>query len=443
MRRSFLRLCTVALSTLVLAGCFHDDDDDDNNAATGNVRIVHASPDAPAVDVLINNQSRLTNVPYKASALLNLAPGVTNIKVNAAGTTNTVIDASPNLLANTRYTVLAINTLAAPIEALVVDDPTTAVANNQVRVRVAHLAPAVPAVDVYVTAPGAALAAPTLGNVPFKQVSNALTVPQGDYRIRITAAGQAAVVYDSGTVPLAGGSDLLIGAVQEAASVSPVSLLVMPRSGNSSSIFDARAQVAVTHASPDTPAVDVLVNNAAVAPLSNVSFPTTSAFLTLDSGSTNVKVRATGATLTPIDTDVTLSPNTFYRAFARGYLSPPAGNANTIGLQAYTVDRTAPPAGNARLRVIHLSPNAPAVDIIAGTARPITNLAYLGASDYLPLPAGNYTFGVAPAGGAAIFTTPSLTLAAGRIYTAVAVGTLPPARNPADQAFTVILLNDN
>lgn len=79
----------------------------------------------------------------------------------------------------------------------------------------------------------------------------------------------------------------------------------------------------------------------------------------------------------------------------------------------------------ARIRVLHLSPDAPAVDVfVDGVADPVvTDLAFTQGTAYLEVPAAAYTFLVAPAGagaGSAVLTIPDLSLAAGADYTAVA-----------------------
>ena len=98
---------------------------DDNSApAAGNarLRVIHASPDAPDVDVLVDNVVVLTNVPFKAiSDYLEVAAGAHNIKVNAAGTSTSVINVTPTLLDGKVYTVIALNQLAF-IEPLLLTD---------------------------------------------------------------------------------------------------------------------------------------------------------------------------------------------------------------------------------------------------------------------------------------------------------------------------------
>jgi hypothetical protein len=87
-------------------------------------------------------------------------------------------------------------------------------------------------------------------------------------------------------------------------------------------------------------------------------------------------------------------------------------------------------AQNAGLRLIHASPDAPAVDVYAtGRSQPLaTSLTYGAASTRTELPAGSYTFEVRPAGAAStttpVFTSPAVTLAAGQEETIIAAGLL-------------------
>jgi len=78
------------------------------------------------------------------------------------------------------------------------------------------------------------------------------------------------------------------------------------------------------------------------------------------------------------------------------------------------------------IRVIHLSPDAPAVDVFAaGTLRAIENVAFAEGTEYLSVPAGTYTFDVVPTGGDigdSVLNVPDLMLESGKSYTAVAYG---------------------
>jgi hypothetical protein len=101
--------------TVGLAGtaCSDDDDTTEPTAVPAYVRVVHASPDAPNVDVLVDNVVVLTNVAYEAaSAYLDVPAGTRNLKVNATGTTTTVINADVAVTSGMYYTVMATGPVA-------------------------------------------------------------------------------------------------------------------------------------------------------------------------------------------------------------------------------------------------------------------------------------------------------------------------------------------
>ena len=224
-----LKLLTLLLAaTALTAAC---DDDDDNTGPDGGarVRVVHASPDAPNVDVLLDDNEVLSDLAYlEASDYLEASAGGHNVKVNAAGTATTVIDADVTLAEGADYTVIA-SGLAAEITPIVLlDDNSTPEAGNA-RVRAIHGAPGAPAVDVYVTAPGADIetALPVLTSVEFGDVGDYLDVPAGDYQVRVTLAGTKVAAIDSGTLTLESGDVRTAIAVDAPGGGAPFDLLVL------------------------------------------------------------------------------------------------------------------------------------------------------------------------------------------------------------------------
>ncbi len=130
-----------SFAVLLAVGCTSSSDPVAPPPAPAQVRVVHASPDAPAVDVTANGAALASNAAFKAATAFVWVPsGTTRIKVNAAGTTTTVIDASPNLMPGKAYTVIAANQLSA-IEPLVVEDDAALPTTGNVKVRVVHAAP--------------------------------------------------------------------------------------------------------------------------------------------------------------------------------------------------------------------------------------------------------------------------------------------------------------
>jgi hypothetical protein len=84
-------------------------------------------------------------------------------------------------------------------------------------------------VDIYVTAPGADLeaATPALTGVPFGAASDYLTVPAGDYQVRVTPAGTKIVAIDSGTLALAAGQVRTVIAVDSPGGGAPFDFLLL------------------------------------------------------------------------------------------------------------------------------------------------------------------------------------------------------------------------
>ena len=199
-------LALMLLATLAVSAC-SDDKDVTSPATTAELRVVHASPDAPNVDVLVDNTVALTNVAYKGvSTYLQVPSGSRNLKVRATGTTTVVIDATPALDEGTAHTVIATGPVASIAPLLLTDDLTSPAAGN-VRVRLVHASPAAGNVDIYVTGTTDDLttATPTLANVAFRDVSDYLEVPAGTYRVRITPAGSKTVAIDVNNVTLTAG----------------------------------------------------------------------------------------------------------------------------------------------------------------------------------------------------------------------------------------------
>lgn len=224
-----LKFLTLLLAAGALTAACSDDGDNTGPEGGARVRVVHASPDAPAVDVLLDDAEVLGGVPYlAASDYLDAPAGNRNLKVNAAGTATTVINADLNLMDGTDYTVIAAGPVQS-IEPLVLQDDNSAPAAGNARVRAIHGAPSAPAVDIYVTAPGADLAGttPLLTNVSFRDVADYLEVPAGDYQVRVTPAGSKTVVIDSGTLTLASGEVRTAIAVDAAGGGGPFDLLVL------------------------------------------------------------------------------------------------------------------------------------------------------------------------------------------------------------------------
>ncbi len=159
------------------------------------IRVLHASPGAPAVDVYVNNNPVIQGLKYKEfSNYLSVMPGAYNIKVYPAGqqmnpVINTTVTAGPMAA----YTIAAAGVLPN-ISLMPIMDPYVPPQNpNMSYVRFAHLSPNAPAVDI--TLPdGTKL----FSNVKYTEYANYIEVDPGIYTLQVRPAGSEDVVL---TVP--------------------------------------------------------------------------------------------------------------------------------------------------------------------------------------------------------------------------------------------------
>ena len=242
-------------------------------AATPQLRALHASPDAPAVNIWVNGTAALTGVDYAQGSGFVPVIEDNNVQVEAIIPDGNaiVIDADlPTLDYSTETTVIAVDDVAGPVRPLVItNDADSRITEGYFRAQVVHAAQGAPEVDVFVTAFGADLAASAPVNGPgtavfFEDFTGQLEVPAGDYQIRITPDDTpGTVVYDSGEISLAAGADLMIVAVDNTGPGAALVQLVVLDGTSASMLYDANtpASAVAAHLSPDAPAVDILADD--------------------------------------------------------------------------------------------------------------------------------------------------------------------------------------
>jgi len=192
--------------------------------------------------------------------------------------------------------------------------------------------------------------------------------------------------------------------------------------------------VKVVHASPDAPGVDLLVDNAVAG--TNLTFPNNTGYLTVPSGTRNVKVNVTGTMSTVIEANIDFMSNKNYSVFAVNSVS----NIEPLLIED---DLTTPAQGKAHVRFIHLSPDAPAVDITLTDGTVVFgNKAFKDFTPFTPLDAGSYDLEVRVAGTNTVaLDLPVITVEAGKIYSVFAKGFL--SGNGALQLGAEIIVNNN
>ena len=186
------------------------------------------------------------------------------------------------------------------------------------------------------------------------------------------------------------------------------------------------AEVRIVHASPDAPAVDIFVDDKAL--VEGAKFKDVSNSLPLSAGSHKVEVyeaKTKGTKDSIIEATLVVDGGKSYTVAA-------VNKAENLELQAFTNNKQGMD-GKASLRVAHLSPDAPAVNVGPKGAAPLfKDLSFKSISGYQVVNPGSYDLSVSKADGKEILSLPGTNLQSGKNYTVLAV-------NTADKLETIVL----
>ncbi|MCO4744652.1 MAG: DUF4397 domain-containing protein, partial [Proteobacteria bacterium] len=322
-------------------------------APSANVRVLHLSPDAPNVDVFVNDvRSGIVDLPYETSTTyVELNAGLTNFKVVGTGAAlgTEVLDFDVNLQPGEFYTAVAYGAFAT-IDALLLVDDYDAINTGDVRILVGHAADGVGTVDVLnVSASGLLVPDLTYGTTDVVDVPDAARTLGLD----TDQDGSADFLFD---VP-ALGADTLVNVFAVLPATGPV--LVAQFDDGSTVTLDAYqpARVRVLHASPDAPNVDVFVDDVRSGVI-DLAFTEGTSYIAFAPGLYNFKVAEAGFTAADavLDFDLTLEADTLYSAVAYGDVL----NITPLDL---VDDVDGIPQGSTRLQLSHIADGVGQVDI--------------------------------------------------------------------------------
>lgn len=186
-------------------------------------------------------------------------------------------------------------------------------------------------------------------------------------------------------------------------------------SGGNLSRDRGQAKVRVLHASPGAPRVDIYLNGEKT--LENMTYYQISPYLELPAGTHQVKIYPVGQKNTPI-----LSENISIQS-GRNYTVAATGRQEDFRLVS-VIDTTNIPSGKLKIRFLHLSANAPAVDITRADGDVLfKNISFGNVSDYLELAPETVTLEVRKAGTKdVVLTLRNTALKANQAYTITAIG---------------------
>lgn len=206
--RNLWQFGVLSVVTPLMAGCPNMDTGEMESA---RLRVVHASPDAPAVDVCSGSARVVEGATFPAATdYLTVPAGTVPVNVIPAGMSCDsagVIEADLMLAADSDTTVAAVNVLDE-IEPLVLTDDNTAPAAGMARVRFVHASPDAPTVDI--TLPdGTTL----FDNISFKEVGDYIEAGAGTLDLDVRDETGMTVVLELNDVTLEDGGVYTVYAI--------------------------------------------------------------------------------------------------------------------------------------------------------------------------------------------------------------------------------------
>lgn len=173
------------------------------------IRILHASPDAPAVDIYANDKLVAKDLSYRNfTPYLNIPSGNTNIRVFIAGRKiNPLVNTNIFIPAKSIFTI-AVAGKPSQITLLAIPEPIRIVPRGKALIRFAHLSPGAPNVDI-VLPNGNKL----FTNVAYKGFTDYIPIDGGTYEFDVKAAATSKTVLIVPNINMKSGNIYTIYAV--------------------------------------------------------------------------------------------------------------------------------------------------------------------------------------------------------------------------------------
>jgi hypothetical protein len=406
------------LSLMLTAGAPQFAAAQDPTETDASVRFVHASPDAPAVDVIVDGAVVASDLAFgQATDFLSVSPDEHQVQIVPSGSdaASAVIDTTFDPEGGSNY-IVAASGLLTEIEAKIYDVHKDDLDSGKSRLRLINLSPDDANVDMYVTG-GDEL----FDDLEFGEASDYTDLDTGTYDFEVRQHDTETVALSVPGFAVGDGNAydvLLLG--QSADSTLSVLPLSTPVNSPCSEVLGigtpADACVRVIHASPDAPAVDIYVNDSPIAEA--LEFGTNTDFVALPAGDDReIKIVPAGS---PVDdavntTGVDLDEGHAYEVIALDMV-------DDLDVKVEDVDLSAVPEGQARLRVIHAAPDVDDVSVtVTDGPELFGGVAFQDVTDYEVLDAGTYDIQVKQGDDVLVRVT-DFSVEAGMVYDVIAIG---------------------
>ena len=315
------RLLTVALLAglgLGLAGCIEIEE------SPAYARVLNASADYDSLDLYFDDRLRIESVGYEtASGYVEVDADAYTLEFTRADVTSTLLAVSEDLDDQSHTTFVAYGPTGG-FGSLRIDEEVAEPGSGDAKVQVVNAATDAGSLDVYLTDPGVGLGdvAPTFSGLePGSAADLPVTVDEGTYRLRITAAGSKSDLrYDHDAVVLASRS-VTNFVVTGTGGGFLVNVAALPQRGALSLMRNDMARVRVAAGITDAATVTVRTGDDTIA--AAVPYTTLTSYQLVAAGDNPLEILVNG---TPVlSTNATLEPGADFTLLLYGTVATPGG----------------------------------------------------------------------------------------------------------------------
>lgn len=401
--------------------------------ASASVRFVHASPDAPALDILVDGQPVAQGLEF--GALTEFAPvsdGDHTIQIVPAGeaVASALIEETIGTDGDSAYTVAVANLLNA-LELSVVESNLDDLPEGEARVRLVNLSPDDESVDLAQVGGDE-----WFDDIEFGEASDHRNVEEGAYDLDISVHDADVALISVSGVQVDRGGEVSLYLIGSQASGS-LQVLTLTAGVNSPcaiqlglSELDDDACVRITQAALDAPPVDVYLEESLV--VEGLEPGGSSEFLAVPAGDDRsfVIVPAGGALEDQIlESEVDLEGGNAVDVII-------GGDVNDLKVVNDDLDLSPVASDQARVRTVNLSPDAGEIDLLVTDGDTLFgDVDFEQFSDAILMDADTYDIQVQAAGEDVIlFQSEALTIEPEMSYSLIAAGSVESG------TFTVLVL---
>jgi len=382
------------------------------------IRVVDASPDAPPIDILVDGKPIAQGLTFgTATEYATLSPGDHQIQAVPADGGAPIIDQSITVGGWAAYILAAVGPMSdLQLQFNEVDVSQTE--PGQARLRILNAIADSPAIGIGVAGNNDLIA----DGAGFRAVSDYQNVTPGTFDLEVRAGDTGETLLEAPGVRLDAGQVYDVVALGQIAdnSVQLLPLVTPVATACSETLGVGQATdscLRVINAAPDAGPIDFYVGDTVIA--QGLEYGAASAFAAAPNGQQQLRIVPAGGTVDQAIIDMT-------QGLTAGSAAQivVSGLGDDIQATIAGVDLRALPENQARVRVVHASPDLENIDVaIAAGPTPFQGIAFRSQSGYVVFDAGTYSFQLRESGNNTLLLEAlDVPIEPGMVYDIIVIG---------------------